>query len=65
MTETEYNQRIDALITQRDALWARYDALVAAHGVWSAEADTALIAASRAEDTVQTTAREYLRELER
>lgn len=65
MTEAEYNQRIDALITQRDALWARYDALVAAHGVWSREADTALIAASQAEDAVQTTAREYLRELER
>lgn len=57
--------KIDALITERDALWARYDALVATHGVWSDEAGKALIAASRAEDTVQTTAREYLRELER
>lgn len=56
--------KIDALIAERDALWARYDALVATHGVWSREADTALIAASRAEDTVQTTAREFLRELE-
>lgn len=65
MTEAEYNTRIDALITERDALWARYDALVAAHGVWSTQAEAALIAASRAEDAVQTTAREYLRELER
>lgn len=65
MTEAEYNTRIDALIMERDALWARYDALVATHGVWSREADTALIAASRAEDAVQTTAREFLRELER
>lgn len=65
MTQAEYNARIDALVTQRDALWARYDALVATHGVWSREADTALIAASRAEDAVQTTAREFLRELER
>lgn len=65
MTEAEYNTRIDALITERDALWARYDALVATHGVWSREADTALIAASRAEDAVDALAREYHVEMER
>jgi len=64
MTEAEYTRRIDALITERDALWERYDGLVAAHGVWSNEAETALVAASRAEDAVQATAREWLRELE-
>lgn len=65
MTEAEYNTRIDALITERDALWARYDALVAAHGVWSDEAGDALIAASRVDYAVQTTEREYRVEMER
>ena len=65
MTETEYNRRIDPLIAERDALWSQYDAVVATHGVWSNEAGAALVRASTAEDAVQTTAREFLRELER
>lgn len=64
MTEAEYNRRIDALIAERDALWARYDALVATHGVWSDEAGDAVIAASRAADAVDALKREYRAELE-
>lgn len=65
MTEAEYNQKIDALITERDALWALFDAAAAAHGAWSREADKALIAASRAEDAVDAVEREYRVEMER
>lgn len=65
MTETEYNRRIDALIAERDALWARYDALVAAHGVWSTQAEAALVHASNAADAVDALTREYRVEMER
>jgi hypothetical protein len=62
MTKAEskaWDARIDALITERDALWARYDELVAAHGVWSREADATLLAASRADDAADALSRDY------
>jgi hypothetical protein len=64
VTRAEYEHKIDALITERDALWRQYDAVLAAHGLWSHEAGVALTEASRAEDAVQATARAWLRELE-
>lgn len=65
MTEAEYNQRINALIARRDALWARYDALVATHGVWSDEAGDAVIAADNVAKRIDALARKYRAELER
>ena len=58
-----WDARIDAAIAARDALWARYDDLVAAHGAGSREAGRALTHAAHAEDAADALSREYWREV--
>lgn len=65
MTDTERNARIDALTATATAAWARFVVQAVTHGVWSTQAETAFVAANKAEDAVETTAREYRMEMER
>ena len=54
-----WDARIDAAIAARDALWSRYDGIVATHGIWSPDADVALTKAAHAEDAADALSREY------